>query len=163
MEGGLQAMHIHEQVSLNAWEIDGFSNMWLTVMGSEIQTKMNPKLGTQKKICLGNGVTEKWICIPGRLLLKTSPDLPMIRQHECHLSLAFPWIWVWCICSHMAPLKIWFAWSNACLRYLKDLSTGGILLLKEYSKGLGFHAVHSVKSHLDAHESKAHLSSGYLQ
>lgn len=34
-------MHIHEQVSLNALEIDGFSNMRLTAMGSEIQTKMN--------------------------------------------------------------------------------------------------------------------------
>lgn len=79
------------------------------------------------------------------------------------LSLAFRWIWVWCMCSHMAPLKIWFAWSNACLRYLKDLSTGGILLLKQYSKGLGFHAVHSVKSCLHAHESKAHLSSSYFQ
>lgn len=67
------------------------------------------------------------------------------------------------MCSHMAPLKIWFAWSVACIRCLKDLSTGGILLLKEYLKGLDFHAVYSVKSDLHAHKTKARLSSVYLQ
>ena len=36
--------------------------------------------------------------------------------------------------------EIWFAWIDACIRCLKDLSTGGILLLKEYSKGLDFDA-----------------------
>lgn len=48
MEVGLQAMHIHELVTLNVWEIDGFSNIWLTVLGSEIRTKMNSKPDTQK-------------------------------------------------------------------------------------------------------------------
>lgn len=66
------------------------------------------------------------------------------------------------MCSHMAPLKIWFAWSDVCIRCLKDLSTGGILLLKEYSKGLDFHAVYSVKSDLHAHKTKTHTSFQYL-